>query len=79
MPVATNNGLIHSALKIPANKHSIHTGKFAPATLITGLHPARKNAHIQPIDKVILLAELNVEARLTPTVRRPRGPGPRMK
>src|SRR5207244_5950182 len=36
-------GLKDSESKIPANRQSIHTGKFAPATLITGLHPEMKN------------------------------------
>ncbi len=43
MPVATKTGLKESETKIPANRHSIHTGKFAPATLITGLHPEMNN------------------------------------
>jgi hypothetical protein len=38
-----NTGLKDSAARIPASRHKIQTGKFAPAILITGLHPEMKN------------------------------------
>jgi hypothetical protein len=44
IPVAINNGLKDKETRTPATRHSIHTGKVAPAMLITGLQPAMKNA-----------------------------------
>src|SRR5208282_279682 len=43
MSVLTKIGLKVSEPKIPTNRQSIQTGKFAPATLTTGLHPAIEN------------------------------------
>src|SRR5215469_8663620 len=42
-PIATSSGRKMSAAAIPARRQKIHRGKFAPATLINGLHPAATN------------------------------------
>ena len=42
-------GLKHSAAKIPPNRHGSHTGKSAPAMLITGVHPEMNNKETERI------------------------------
>jgi hypothetical protein len=49
MPIATKIGRKQRETKIPATTHINQTGKFAPATLITGSHPLRSRVKIQKI------------------------------